>query len=294
MVPEGADVLMNRWGTAPGVHLDDGGTHWFMLPGVPREMKNLMGDAVLPRLEGTTRGSAVVRRELHVVGIAESNLMDQIADIAGIEQVASLPDARGEVSLRITFSADLRDEAEAECRAIETRLRARLGTAVYGTDEESLESVVGGLLLRERMSIAVAESCTGGLVTSRLTDVPGSSAYVLASIVAYSNEAKQQLLGVPGATLRAFGAVSEETAAAMATGVRKLVQASLGLSITGIAGPSGGSSLKPVGLVYIAVADQRGTSVSQHLFGDDRLLTKQRAAQIALDTVRRRIMARGD
>jgi len=290
LVPEGTEVVQNRWGTAPGIHWTENGKHWFLLPGVPREMQNLLTHEVLPRLRGLPGARTVVRRELHVVGVPESYLMDRIADITGIEQVASLPDSKGEVCLRVTVASESYDEAHARCARIVSDLEARLGDAIYGYDGDTLEAVVGRLLAERNMTIAVAESCTGGLVTSRLTDVPGSSRYLVSAVVAYANAAKTDFLGVPLSTLAAHGAVSAETAAAMASGIRNRSQADLGVAVTGIAGPGGGSPEKPVGLVYLAVADREGIEVVRELFGDDRLLTKARTAEAALALVRKRLL----
>jgi len=253
-------------------------------------MRNLLTHYVLPRLKGLPGARNVVRRELHVVGVPESYLMDRIADIPGIEQVASLPDPKGEVCLRVTVGAGSYDEAHARCARIVSHLEAKLGDAIYGYDCDTLEAVVGRLLAERNMTIAVAESCTGGLVTSRLTDVPGSSRYLNSAVVAYANIAKTNFLGVPLSTLTAHGAVSAETAAAMATGIRDRSQTDLGVAVTGIAGPGGGSPEKPVGLVYLAVADHEGVEVVRELFGADRLLTKARAAEAALALVRKRLL----
>ena len=289
-VPTGTEVMMNRWGTAPGIYLAEAGRHWFMLPGVPREMEGLLEHEVLPRLLRITGDRVILRRELHVVGLPESWLMDRIDGIPGLESVASLPDLKGEVTLRITVAAANRAEAQAELERLDAALRERLGRFVYGVDGESLEGVVGKLLLAKGQTIALAESCTGGLVASRLTDVPGSSAYVMLGVVAYSNAAKESVLGVPHDLIVAHGAVSEQVARAMAEGARRLAGVDLALALTGIAGPTGGTSEKPVGLVWIALAHAEGTEVRRFQFGDERILNKQRSAQTALDMVRRHLL----
>jgi len=289
-VPTGTEVMMNRWGTAPGIYLAEAGRHWFMLPGVPREMEGLLEHEVLPRLLRIIGDRVILRRELHVVGLPESWLMDRIDGIPGLESVASLPDLKGEVTLRITVAAANRAEAQAELERLDAALRERLGRFVYGVDGESLEGVVGKLLLAKGQTIALAESCTGGLVASRLTDVPGSSAYVMLGVVAYSNAAKESVLGVPHDLIVAHGAVSEQVARAMAEGARRLAGVDLALALTGIAGPTGGTSEKPVGLVWIALAHAEGTEVRRFQFGDERILNKQRSAQTALDMVRRHLL----
>ena len=259
-VPTGTEVMMNRWGTAPGIYLAEAGRHWFMLPGVPREMEGLLEHEVLPRLLRITGDRVILRRELHVVGLPESWLMDRIDGIPGLESVASLPDLKGEVTLRITVAAASSAEAQAKLERLDAALRERLGRFVYGVDGESLEGVVGKLLLAKGQTIALAESCTGGLVASRLTDVPGSSAYVMLGVVAYSNAAKESLLGVPHDLIVAHGAVSEQVARAMAEGARRLAGVDLALALTGIAGPTGGTSEKPVGLVWKTGAPLASTS----------------------------------
>jgi len=289
-VPTGTEVMMNRWGTAPGIYLAEAGRHWFMLPGVPREMEGLLEHEVLPRLLRIIGDRVILRRELHVVGLPESWLMDRIDGIPGLESVASLPDLKGEVTLRITVAAASSAEAQAKLERLDAALRERLGRFVYGVDGESLEGVVGKLLLAKGQTIALAESCTGGLVASRLTDVPGSSAYVMLGVVAYSNAAKESLLGVPHDLIVAHGAVSEQVARAMAEGARRLAGVDLALALTGIAGPTGGTSEKPVGLVWIALAHAEGTEVRRFQFGDERILNKQRSAQTALDMVRRHLL----
>ena len=289
-VPDRTEVLMNRWGTAPGVYMSEPGRHWFMLPGVPHEMNGLLESEVLPRLARLTGRQAIVRRELHVVGLPESYLMDRIDGIDGLESVASLPDSKGEVNLRICTTAPTREHAETQAARIEAALRDRLGTNIYGTGDETLEGVVGTILRERGMTIAVAESCTGGLVASRLTDVSGSSAYFMQGVVAYSNDAKTALLDVASELIAAHGAVSEQVARAMARGMRRRARTDIALGLTGIAGPTGGTPEKPVGLVYIALASEEGEEVQSHRFGAVRLITKQRAAQTALDTVRRYLL----
>ena len=175
---------------------------------------------------------------------------------------------------------------------VERAIRAQLGAAVYGLDEQTLESVVGEVLVAQRKTLAVAESCTGGLVSDRLTNVPGSSRYLLASLVAYQNRAKQEWLGIPERLLLRNGAVSAPVARAMAQGIRRRVGADVGLAITGIAGPGGGTPTKPVGLVYLAVADARGSAVERARFYGDRAAIKGQAAQLALNVLRKRLLNR--
>ncbi len=291
-VPERAEALMNPIGTAPGVYLEDGDRHWFVLPGVPREMRGLLAAEVMPRLKRLAGAMAIARRDLYVVGLPESRLMDRIAGVDGLESVASLPDEKGEVTLRISVAAEIEDAARARADAIEAALRERLGERIYGADGDTLESVVGGLLRAAGSTIAVAESCTGGLLASRLTDVPGSSDYFTMGLVTYANQAKIALLGVPRGKLERRGAVSKEVAVAMARGARSQAKSDLSVALTGIAGPGGGTAEKPVGLVHIALAHADGEDAAEFRFGAERLVNKQRAVQTALDMVRRHLLAR--
>lgn len=293
MVPTHTEVMMNRWGTAPGIYLNEDGRHWFMLPGVPREMEGLLEHEVVLRLLRAVGERAIVRRELHVVGVPESHLMDRIDGIPGLEQVASLPDStKGEVTLRITVAGNERAAAEAEVARLEGALRERVGEAIYGLDDETLEGVVGRLLTERGMTISLAESCTGGLVATRLTDVSGSSNYFRLAVVAYSNAAKEMLLGVPHDLIVEHGAVSEPVAKAMAEGVRRIGKTDIGVGVTGIAGPTGGTAEKPVGLTYIALSYEGGTEGEKFLFGGDRQMNRWRAATAVLDMVRRHFLGK--
>jgi nicotinamide-nucleotide amidase len=293
MVPTHTEVMMNRWGTAPGIYLNEAEHHWFMLPGVPREMEGLLEHEVVPRLLRVVGERAIVRRELHVVGVPESHLMDRIDGIPGLEQVASLPDStKGEVTLRITVAGNERAAAEAEVARLEGALRERVGEAIYGLDDETLEGVVGRLLTERGMTISLAESCTGGLVATRLTDVSGSSNYFPLAVVAYSNAAKEMLLGVPHDLIVEHGAVSEPVAKAMAEGVRRIGKTNIGVGVTGIAGPTGGTAEKPVGLTYIALSYEGGTKGEKFLFGGDRQMNRWRAATAVLDMVRRHFLGK--
>ncbi len=289
-VPTDTEVLMNNAGTAPGIYLNEQDHHWFLLPGVPREMKQLMEDEVLPHLKRIVGDGVVVRRDIHVIGWPESNLTDVILDVPHIESVASLPDERGEVVLRISVAGDTRTDAERRVEEVRRCFNEKLGLDIYGIDDETLESVVGRLLREQGKTIAVAESVTSGLVGDRITDVPGSSDYFLGGIIAYSNDAKVDLLDVPRELIRDHGAVSEEVARAMAEGARRRFGADIAVSLTGIAGPGGGSEEKPVGLVYIGLAWDGGAEAKAYRLGDKRALVKQRAAQTALDLVRRQLL----
>jgi nicotinamide-nucleotide amidase len=291
-IPEGATLFPNDRGTAPGVAIEDDALGIVvLLPGVPREMRGLFNTHVLPYLSarGFSRRSPVLSRSIRTTGIAESALAERIDDLVEAFSpltLAFLPGGIGE-DVRITCWGDLPpDEAARALDAAEAVLRERLGRYVYGSGSDDLAAVLGDQLRSRDLTIAIAESCTGGLVAKRLTDTPGSSDYVLAAVVAYANQAKERLLGVSRETIRTHGAVSEQTACEMAAGARRLSDASLGVSITGIAGPGGGTPEKPVGTVWIGVAHADRVRARLFRFGGDRSEIRERAAQAALAYVR--------
>ena len=292
-VPRGAIVVPNPVGTAPGfIHVKDGKTA-IALPGVPGEMKAMAEQTVLPYLAGRAQaagGAVIVSRILRLAGIGESQAEAEISDLIRGSNPTIAPYAKTfEVHLRIGARAPDREAAEAMIAPVEAEIRRRLGQHVYGVDGETLEAAIGGMMRKRGKTLALAESCTGGLIGHRITNVPGSSDYLLASLVMYSNQAKVKLLGVPAETIAQHGAVSEETARAMAEGVRVTCGADVGVSVTGIAGPTGATPEKPVGLTYVAVADQTGTVVEEHRLRGDRLMVKERAAQTALHLLYRRL-----
>lgn len=292
MIPRGATVLVNRHGSAPGIWLEDADGRWVaMLPGVPREFRGMTQDELLPRIVGRGgAGGLVVRsRTLRTTGIAESALADQLGDLAreplGVS-LAYLPGFEG-VDLRLTVRDVAPDEADARLGAAAEALRTRVGRWVYGEDEADLAALVLDALRARGLRIAVAESCTGGMLGMRLTAVPGSSAVVMGGVIAYDNAVKVRELGVRDETLRAVGAVSEETAREMASGVRSRFGVDVGVSVTGIAGPGGGTPEKPVGTFCVAV-DVRGAVTSVRSSGvGDRHEVRQRSAQAALNLVRK-------
>jgi nicotinamide-nucleotide amidase len=263
-----------------------------ILPGVPHEMTEIMVDAVVPALASRVQDSAIVHRTLRTTGISESLLAQKLGDLNPLLEgaaLAFLPSPRG-VRLRITVHGKNAAEANARAGEVEERIRRSIGTWVYGTEQQELEDVLGSLLKERGQSIAVAESCTGGLIADRITNVSGSSAYFERGIVAYSDRSKTELLGVPRELIDRHGAVSREVAEAMASGVRRIAGVDIGLSTTGIAGPAGGSEEKPVGLVWIGHANADGVSSVRFQFGDRRLRVKERASQAALELVRRTIL----
>ncbi len=299
MLPAGARKLPNHHGSAPGIWLEDERGRWVaMLPGVPREMKGMLADTLMPLVRDRVGADArVIRsRTLRTTGIGESAIADLIGEIEGgvgeALGLAYLPNADG-TDLRLTargMRAAAADEALA--RGAE-RLRTVVGDAVYGEDGSDLAAVVLELCRSRGVTVAVAESCTGGLLGARLTAIAGSSDVVLGGVIAYANSVKTGLLGVPAPLIAEHGAVSEPVARAMASGARAALGASAALSITGIAGPGGGTEAKPVGTVWVALdQDGRVEARSYHLIGD-RGEIRHRASQGALELLRRRLVAGG-
>lgn len=296
MIPEGAHKLANRHGSAPGIWLEDERGRWVaMLPGVPREMRGMLDDTLLPMIRaraGPVR--RVVRsRTLRSTGIAESLVADRIGSIeggVGEVELAYLPNVDG-VDLRVTVRGLSPDEADARLAEAAGRIRTVMGEGIYGEGSVDLAAVVLDACRVRGFSLGLAESCTGGMLGARLTAIPGSSAVVMGGVVAYDDAVKRRLLGVDDELLREHGAVSEPVVRAMARGARQTLQVDAALAITGIAGPGGGSLEKPVGTVWIAL-DLAGTVESRllRLWGD-REEIRQRSAQWALELLRRRLGA---
>jgi nicotinamide-nucleotide amidase len=296
MVPRGASVLANPNGTAPGLWLEKGSTALALLPGPPREMKPMLEALIAERLAPKAQGRGLFRRVLKITGRAESEVDAQAAPVYGRWTAQTVPISTtilavlGQIELHLTAQASDRLAADAALDAAVQELHTALGPSVYSVDGRSLEAVVGDLLRAQRMTIAVAESCTGGLLASRLTDVPGSSDYVDRGVVCYSNQSKIDLVGVPEALIREDGAVSEPVAQAMAEGIRSRAGTNIGVGITGIAGPGGGTPEKPVGLVAIAAVVDDETRVRTFQFLGSREMVKFQAAQSALNMTRLMIL----
>ncbi|UCD49378.1 MAG: competence/damage-inducible protein A [Phycisphaerales bacterium] len=291
-IPKAAEPIANEWGTAPGVAAERGGKLFFALPGVPREMEKMLDASVLPRLGQLAEGQAVAVQRLKCFGTGESAMAEMLGDAMDRDRnpLVNCTARIGIITLEIVATAASRDLAEAMVVDEETRLRNILGDVIYGTGEETLAEVVGHKLARAGRTLALAESCTGGLAAKLVTDVPGASAYFNRGWVTYSNEAKVAELGVPADLITARGAVSAEVAAAMAQGARRRAQADHAIGITGIAGPGGATEQKPLGLVYISVDDADGTITSRHvLFSQERSFVRLRAAQTALNALRLRL-----
>ena len=292
MIPAGARKLRNQHGSAPGIWLEDDRGRWVaMLPGVPREMRGMLADTLVPMLSERVAGDRVVRsRTLRTTGVAESLLADRVQPVAGAlgrdVSLAYLPNVDG-VDLRVTVRGLPAADADRLLEAAAAQLRPVVGTDAYGEGNADLAAVVLDACRARGLSIAVGESCTGGLLGERLTNIPGSSDVFVGGVIAYANEVKTSLLGVPAAMIREHGAVSEPVVRAMATGARNRTGAEVGIGITGVAGPDGGTPEKPVGTVWVGV-DFAGEvrSVLLHSWGD-RQEVRQRAAQAALNLVRR-------
>ncbi|MGB9802871.1 competence/damage-inducible protein A [Desulfofundulus sp.] len=292
--PAGARVLPNPAGTAPGALLEHRGRVIILLPGPPRELKAMFETSVAPYLDSLgNRGTVTRTRLLKVTGISESGVQELIGDLGGQGNPGIAYVAKpGEVHVRISARAADGAAADQMVNGLLEKVRERLADYVFGMDEDVLEEVVGRLLAEKGLTCALAESCTGGLTAARLTSIPGSSAYFLGGVVAYDNRVKEKVLGVPAGVLQTHGAVSRQVALAMAEGVRSLTGAHLGLSITGIAGPGGGTPAKPVGLTYIALAAPDGTSYREFRFPGHRQAVRQGAANAALNMIRLYLLSR--
>lgn len=288
-IPKGAKIIENRWGTAPAFMLEGDGKTLICLPGVPRELKGMFANTVRPLLaQKCGQNQVLFSRTLHFAGIGESALEDRVADILTEQTNPTIaPYASfGEVKLRITAKANDQQTAEKLIKPVEQQIRKRTEQWLFGTDSETLEGVIADKLIASKQTVTTAESCTGGLVAHRLTNIPGSSNYFLRGFITYSNEAKTADLGVPAEVIAKHGAVSEQTVRLMAEGARAKAGTTWALALSGIAGPSGGTPEKPVGLVYIGLAGKGHTKVEVHQFSGTREDIKFRASQAALNLLR--------
>lgn len=298
LIPKIAIPIRNKFGTAPGMWIEKDNKIFIIMPGVPFEMKAMMEEFVIPKLSEITKKNGVVIKKLilQTTGIPESTLFERLGDLEEILQggkIAFLPNQYG-VKLRITVTEDSDEAALKKLNEIEQRIRTKVGRYIYARGDESLEEVIGKILSERGLTIAVAESCTGGEICTRITNVSGSSKYFERGIVTYSNAAKVELLKVNEDTLAEVGAVSMEVAMQMAEGVRAVSGTDIGISTTGILGPTGATTNKPVGLVYIGYCDSKICTAKKFLFGEDRILNKQRATQAALEMLRRHLLGISD
>ena len=274
------------------MYLSVDGKHIAIFPGPPREMQPMFENHVFDRLKVAAGDVIVKRRVLKISGMGESAVDEAIAPI-----YVTYPDVqtsilfnKSEVEAHLWLRSEDSIQADATLEEIAQKIVGKLGTAVFSIQGESMEEVVGRLLKKRGETLSVAESCTGGLIGSRLTDVPGSSAYFIEGVVSYSNTAKMRTLNVPEATLQEFGAVSAETAAAMAEGMRDAAKTDHSISVTGIAGPDGGSDEKPVGTVFVGYANGGRSKTMKIVLPGDRYLIRWRASQAALDYLRRQLL----
>jgi nicotinamide-nucleotide amidase len=290
-VPTGAQVLPNENGSAPGLYLKANinstlaSPHIFLLPGPPRELQPMFCKSVMPILRSIVKAPQIERRfyKIAVMGesVIEEKIGKQILAIPGVELgYCARP---GEVDVRMIGPRTALDEADKV-------VRTEIGDAVFATDDKNLEEVLVRLLTEKKQTLATAESCTGGLLANRITNVPGASSVLLAGYVCYANEAKTDILGIDPKMMEKHGAVSEEVARSMAEGARKRARSTYALATTGIAGPDGGSAEKPVGTVYLALADENGTKVRKLFFPSDRETFKQLVAQVAFEMLRRKLI----
>jgi len=291
LVIHGAQILENNNGTAPGMLITEGARTIVLLPGPPREMKPIFDALVAPVLKQRAGDMLIMRRTLSIFGLGESAVDELAAPIYTKYQNPSttILFKDGQIELHLTAQARNENETVKLLDDLAGRLDEVLGEYIFSRNNETLEEVVGQSLKMRGYTLATAESCTGGLLAGRITDVPGSSEYFLEGVVSYSNEAKIDLLGVPKKLIATHGAVSEQVAGAMAAGIRKRAGSTFGVGVTGVAGPGGGSPEKPVGLVYIALADDSQTTTRKFIFPGDRQFIRTLSVNAALDMVRRRI-----
>jgi nicotinamide-nucleotide amidase len=289
----GARPLENRFGTSPGLRLEAEGCELYLLPGVPTEMMDIFTRQVGPLLRGRGEGEVTGVRRLRVTGLAEPEVADLLRELqpepeSGMQ--LSLLASPGLIEVQLRGSDRMAARLGNRLDSLAAACARRLGSHCFGTGDDALEAVVGGLLGSRGKTLAVAESCTGGLLAQTLTSVPGSSDWFLGGVVSYANEAKEKLLGVSPRYLEKFGAVSSAVALNMAQGVRRRFTADVGVSITGIAGPGGGTPEKPVGLVYIGLDSGETVLHQRHYFEGNRNQVRQQAARCALDLVRRQFL----
>jgi competence/damage-inducible protein CinA-like protein len=288
MIPEGAEILENPRGTAPGLWLEDSGHSLVLLPGPPRELKPLFREQVLPRLERRVSGVRMFHREIRVTGLGESQVEQRILGIYKRfpEVNTTVLAAPGETQVHLRMWTDAAEHAKKTMDEIVKGFELALTDRIFSQDGSALEEVIAAELTMHNATISAAESCTGGLLAQRLTSIAGSSSYFLGGVVCYSNELKTAWVGVPTELIQAKGAVSSEVAVALAEGIRRRVGSTFGVGITGIAGPGGGTEEKPVGTVYIALAHAGGVKDRGARFPGDRESIRWQASQAALDMVR--------
>ncbi|HDL02867.1 MAG TPA: competence/damage-inducible protein A [candidate division Zixibacteria bacterium] len=293
LLPQGAVYLPNRIGSAVGIVIAEEGKIFASLPGVPREMEIITDEELIPYLQAHLVMPGHIKiHKLKTTGIFESALAEKIAPFIKLPEhvrLAYLPSFSG-VDLRIIAPGGTKEAAEKSAGNAIKQLRELAGKYIYGENEDTLEGVVGKLLTERNQTVATAESCTAGLLAGKITNIPGSSNYFCQGVVTYSNQSKIDLLGVPKDIIEKHGAVSAETAEAMAAGIKEKANADYGVAVTGIAGPDGGTDEKPVGTVFIAVASSNGVVSAKHSFSKDRKSNRGRSVYAALEMLRRAIL----
>jgi nicotinamide-nucleotide amidase len=289
MVPEGATVIPNPRGSAPGLWIEASGHIVILLPGVPSELRAMFEQEIRPRLTRLGHDERLFTRDLRITGLPESEVEQRVSPLYALYPDTETTILASPPGIQLHPRVWSRDPAQANQILDEMvkRMALALGEHLYSTEGEAMEEVVARALTENRATIAVAESCTGGLLAERLTNIPGSSSYFLGGVVCYSNELKSSLVDVPAELIESKGAVSPEVALALADGIRKRTGATIGVGVTGIAGPGGGTPEKPVGLVHIGIADERGPRERRFQFPGDRERIRMHASQTALDSVRR-------
>jgi nicotinamide-nucleotide amidase len=295
MVPEGAEVLENPRGSAPGLWLEDKGRFIALLPGPPRELKPMYHEQVLPRLERRQSCERMFLRELRVAGMGESAVEQRIKPIYTrySDVNTTILAAPGEIQIHLRMWTDDAKQAQKVLDEVVQGFELALTDRIFSQDGSSMEEVIARLLTMNNATISAAESCTGGLLAERLTSIPGSSSYFLGGVVCYSNELKSAWVNVPTELIQSKGAVSSEVAMAMADGIRRTVGSTVGIAITGIAGPGGGSDEKPVGTVHVALSHAGGVKERGVRFPGDREAIRWHASQLALDMVRLHFLYNG-
>jgi nicotinamide-nucleotide amidase len=292
LLPQGTKIIENKVGSALGMIFEERGKTLIAVPGVPSEMEAMVTDNIVPMLIQKAAGQVIVHRKLRTIGIMESAIFEKVKDIIddkSFVRIAFLPSYRG-VDIRMTARTDDRAKAETALAELEEKYRERIGKYIFGYDNDEMPAIVGYLLTEKKLTLSVAESCTGGLLGKTITDISGSSAYFKGGVISYANEIKIDLLNVPSVAIEAHGAVSAETAKFMAEGVKTGCGSDLGLAITGIAGPSGGTPEKPVGLVFIGLASSKETKIKEFRWKSNRQTIRLRSTYAALDMVRKHLL----
>lgn len=294
LVPKIAKVIRNEFGTAPGIWIEKENKIFIAMPGVPYEMHAMMQSFVIPALSEKLNDLPNVQKRitLETTGIPESFLFEKLGDISELldgAKLAFLPSQIG-VRMRITANEKTEEAASNKLSEIEQKIRGKVGRFIFGRNGEKLEEVIGRILKERGLKIAIAESCTGGNISNLITNVSGSSDYFERGVVAYGNASKVEILKVDEDTISEYGTVSLEVAKQMAEGIKSISGTDIGLSITGIMGPTGATEGKPIGLVYIGLCDEEVCTAKKYTFGEDRLLNKQRTTQAALEMLRRHLL----